>query len=305
MSPVEVKAMHGQGLSYRRLSETLAIPRSTLAGQGADAKPRLEVAGRDGRPEGPLKLWIAELKKLKPTWGIRRVMAWIRKALEISIGRKRTARLLRELNLLCPRIRRRVHRLKKPPVKATCPNQLWSMDMTSFLLTSGQKLFLEVVMDVFDRRLVGWHLSFRCRAREWLEALEMGLLSEFPEGVRGRGLTLRMDNGCQPTSGAFQSALRELAITPEWTGYNCPEQNGHVERLIGTLKADWLWLEECGTFDEAETLVRRAVTEYNQEHPHSSLGYLSPDCSAPGSLDQEESYAARLKKLSLASTGVV
>lgn len=269
--------MHDQGLSYGRLSAALSMPRSTLAGQVAEAKPRLEAAGRESRREGPLKLWIAELKKLKPTWGIRRVMAWIRKALEMPIGRKRTARLLRELNLLCPRIRRRVHRLKKPPVKATGPHQLWSMDMTSFLLSSGQKLFLEVVMDVFDRRLVGWHLSFRCRAKEWLAALEIGLLSEFPEGVGGQGLTLRMDNGCQPTSGAFQSALQTLEIRPEWTGYNCPEQNGHVERLIGTLKADWLWLEECGTFAEAEALVSRAVSEYNQEHPHSSLGYLSPD----------------------------
>jgi putative transposase len=105
----------------------------------------------------------------------------------------------------------------------------------------------------------------------------MGLLSEFPEGVRGRGLTLRMDNGWQPTSGAFQSAMQALEIRPEWTGYNCPEQNGHVEGLIRTLKADWLWLEECDTFAEAEALVRRAVTEYNLEHPHSSLGYLSPD----------------------------
>jgi putative transposase len=269
--------MHDQGVSYRRLSETLAIPPSTLAGRGSTTRAKPGADRRSSGGEGPLKLWITELKKLKPTWGIRRVMAWIRKALEISIGRKRTARLLRELNLLCPRIRRQVHRLKKPPVKATGPHQLWAMDMTSFLLTTGEKLFLEVVMDVFDRRVVGWHLSFRCRAREWLEALEMGLLSEFPEGVRGQGLTLRMDNGCQPTSGAFQSALKELEITPEWTGYNCPEQNGHVERLIGTLKADWLWLEECDTFGEAEALVRRAVTEYNQEHPHSSLGYLSPD----------------------------
>lgn len=269
--------MHDHRLSYRRLSEALAIPRSTLAGRGSPTRAKLEAARRPAGAEGPLKLWITELKKLKPTWGIRRVMAWIRKALEITIGRKRTARLLRELNLLCPRIRKRIHRLKNPPAKATGPNQLWAMDMTSFLLSSGQKLFLEVVMDVFDRRLVGWHLSFRCRSREWLEALEMGLLAEFPEGVRGRGLTLRMDNGCQPTSGAFQSAMRELAITPEWTGYNCPEQNGHVERLIGTLKADWLWLEECDTFAEAEALVSRAVTEYNQEHPHSSLAYLSPD----------------------------
>ena len=64
---------------------------------------------------------------------------------------------------------------------------------------------------------------------------------------------------------------------PEWIGYNSPKQNAHVERVIGTLKADWLWLEECDTFTEAHTLVTRAIREYHEEHPHSSLAFLSPD----------------------------
>jgi len=67
-----------------------------------------------------------------------------------------------------------------------------------------------------------------------------------------------------------------MEITPEWTSYNSPKQNAHVEMVIGTLKADWLWLEECENFDEAMALVTRAVNEYNNEHPHSSLEYLSP-----------------------------
>jgi len=71
----------------------------------------------------------------------------------------------------------------------------------------------------------------------------MAVRAQFPEGGRGKGLTLRLDNGCQPTSKTFQDALRTLEITPEWTGYNSPKQNAHVKRVIGTLKADWLWIE--------------------------------------------------------------
>ncbi len=54
---------------------------------------------------------------------------------------------------------------------------------------------------------------------------------------------MRLDNGCQPTSNRFQDTLKTCGVHPEWIGYNSPKQNAHVERVIGTLKADWLWLE--------------------------------------------------------------
>ena len=151
------------------------------------------------------------------------------------------------------------------------------MDMTQFLLTGGQKLFLVVVLDIFLRRIVGWHLSHRCRAQEWLAALDMALLAEFPTGSRDRQLTLRLDNGCQPTSNRFQDTLQTCGVQPQWIGYNSPKQNAHVERVIGTLKADWLWLHECDTFAEAHTLVTRAIREYNEDHPHAALDFLSPN----------------------------
>jgi len=152
-----------------------------------------------------------------------------------------------------------------------------AMDMTQFMLSGGQKLFLVVVLDIFLRRIVGWHRSHRCRTREWLAALDLALLAELPTGTRARELTLRLDNGCQPTSNRFQDTLKTCGVNPEWIGYNSPKQNAHVERVIGTLKADWLWLEECDTFTEAYALVPRAIREYNEEHPHSSLAFLSPD----------------------------
>ncbi len=149
--------------------------------------------------------------------------------------------------------------------------------MTQFLLAGGQRVFLVLVLDIFLRRIVGWHLSHRCRAQEWLEALDMALLAELPTGPRAHALTLRLDNGCQPTSNRFQDTLKTCGVNPEWIGYNSPKQNAHVERVIGTLKADWLWLEECDTFAGAHALVTRAISEYNGEHPHSSLAFLSPD----------------------------
>ena len=42
MTPVTVRRLHGQGLSYGRLSQVLGLPKSTLAARGAEKrKPRL------------------------------------------------------------------------------------------------------------------------------------------------------------------------------------------------------------------------------------------------------------------------
>ena len=267
--------IHGRGLSYGRQARVMSIPKSSLAYRANKGREKLASLVRKPK-QAALWEWVRMLKEIKPTWGIRRVRAWIRKALMIPIGRKRTARILREQNLLCPRLKKRQGRRERPKTEAVRPNQLYAIDMTQFMLTTGRALYLVVVLDVFNRCIVGWHLSARCRAVEWLFALDMALNTEFPHGSRGQGLTLRMDNGCQPTSRRFQEALINLDIRPEWTGYNSPKQNAHVERVIGTLKADWLWIEECDTFGQAQGLVARAVSEYNQEHPHSSLNYLSP-----------------------------
>lgn len=268
--------MKGAGISFRRQMQVLGIPFQTLQARHTVTKrPRQD---REAAPdECALVNAVHAVKAAHPSWGIRRVRAFIRKKHGILVGRKRTARIMRTHNLLCSRIHKRVHQRSAPRVIATRINQLWATDMTSFMLTTGQKVFLIVVMDIFTRRIVGWHASLRCRASEWLQALHMALNAEFPDGVRGHDLTLRMDNGCQPTSRLFQETLFTCGISGEWIGFNSPEQNAHVESLIGTLKQDWLWLHDCDSPDEAQALCCSAVLEYNSDHPHSSLGMWSPN----------------------------
>jgi transposase InsO family protein len=264
------------GISYRHQSEIFGIPHQTLHARRSvsESVPRSRSVDSD---EHHLVDAVHVVKAEHPSWGIRRVRAFIRKKYGIPVGRKRTARIMRSHNLLCSRIKKRVHQRSVPRVTATRINQLWATDMTSFQLTTGQNVFLVVVMDIFTRRIVGWHADLRCRAIEWLQALNLALNAEFPDGVRGHDLTLRMDNGCQPTSRLYQNTLSTCGILGEWVGFNSPEQNGHVESLIGTLKQDWLWLHECESIDEARSLCSSAVSEYNADHPHSSLGMWSPN----------------------------
>jgi len=55
-------------------------------------------------------------------------------------------------------------------------------------------------------------ISLRSRAAEWKEAIEMAIMREFPEGVRGRGLKLIREDGSQPRGASFVRDMVEFGI---------------------------------------------------------------------------------------------
>ena len=58
-------------------------------------------------------------------------------------------------------------------------------------------------------------------------------------------------------------------------GYDC-YQNALAERVNGILKTEFL-IHRPADFAQATQMVREAVTIYNQERPHLSLKYKTPD----------------------------
>lgn len=68
--------------------------------------------------------------------------------------------------------------------------------------------------------------------------MEMGVNSEFSEGVRGKRLKLISDNGSQPTSTSFMRDMATLDIEQIFTSYNNPKGNADTERVIRTIKEE-------------------------------------------------------------------
>jgi transposase InsO family protein len=111
---------------------------------------------------------------------------------------------MKEHSLLVPQKRYQAKRQpagRKP--RAERPGQFWGIDMTKLVIAGLGWAYLVVVLDWFSRKVVGWRLALRSRTEEWQQALEEAVLQEFPHGVRGHGLKLVSDNGCQPTSRSF------------------------------------------------------------------------------------------------------
>ncbi len=92
-----------------------------------------------------------------------------------------------------------------------------------------------------------------------------------------RRLTLRSDNGSQPCSKKFVEYLGSVGVRGQYTGYNAPDDNAYVERVIRTIKEEEIWPNLYDTMSEAREAVEEYIRFYNLDRIHSSLDYETPD----------------------------
>jgi len=100
-------------------------------------------------------------------------------------------------------------------------------------------------------------------------AYEQGALQE-------SGSSQCSDNGSQPCSKRFVEYLGKVGVQGQYTGYNAPDDNAYVERVIRTVKEDEIWANVYDTLSEARAAIEDYINDYNNERIHSALGYLTP-----------------------------
>ena len=270
-------------ISVRRLAKAFSEPPSSI-----ERWLRREVQPSSGsgrkrpvRDEPTLRQRVRDLadQPRHRTLGYRRIWALLRRE-GLTINAKTVRRMMREMGLSRPKFAYKARRPKRvEKMHPERPNQGWQIDMTSFTLSDLTPLFLVTVVDCCTRELVGWTLEHRSRAGEWTAAVRMALearqLME-PATCRNVGLVLRSDNGSQPCSKAFVEFLSARGITGQYTGYNAPDDNAYVERIIRTIKEEEIWPNLWDSLGEARQALEAYVTYYNHERLHSALNYQTP-----------------------------
>jgi putative transposase len=212
------------------------------------------------------------------TYGHRRIRALLRRRYGLRVNRKTVLSVMRDLGLTQERLRYKPARPRHIERMAPdAPNRAWQIDMTAFALSDLSPLYLIMVMDCFSRKIVGWSLDRRCRAKEWTSALRMALETRgLTTKERRRDLVLRSDNGAQPCSKHFVEYLGHVGVTGQYTGYNAPDDNAFVERVIRTIKEEEIWPNSYDTWAEAHAAIEAYVTYYNHHRIHSALDYRTP-----------------------------
>jgi putative transposase len=105
---------------------------------------------------------------------------------------------------------------------------------------------------------------------------------------RGAPKAIRCDNGPEFTSRHFLAWCEERWIKPVHIEPGRPMQNGYVESFIGRFRDDCLNANWFATMADARQKIEAWRQNYNDDRPHSALGYRAP-----------REFAAELLKVSV------
>jgi transposase InsO family protein len=237
---------------------------------------------RRQREDQKLLALIRPIKAEQPGWGYRLVWAYLKYRQGYQVNKKRIYRVMRENDLLVkPNWRlkaKRDNQNNRNKPRATRPNQFWGIDMTKVMIESFGWLYMVVVLDWYTKKIIGYSIGPRSRAAEWLDAVNMACNQQFPEGIlrKEQELFLVSDNGSQPTAEKFMQACSVMEIKQIFASYSNPKGNADTERVIKTIKNDFVWWNEFGSPTHFAEEFAGWVVRYNTDRPHSTLGYRTP-----------------------------
>ncbi|MFA5805088.1 MAG: IS3 family transposase [Melioribacteraceae bacterium] len=265
-----------QGHTVKNICQVLEINRSSYY---RERIPQEKLSGDQKMKKYELVIGIIkQIKSEHPYWGYRRVRAYLRYRMGIWISYKLAYRLMKENGLLVDVKRYKATRVaQREKIRAEKVNQVWGTDMTKFYVDTVGWLYLVVVLDWFTKKIVGWNLSLRSKAEQWIDSLNQAVEKELTLGSREYELMLISDNGSQPTSTKYENFCNTLGINHITTSYSNPKGNADTERFFRTFKEEIIWTRDYDKYDEAKKSVEDFIEFYNNDYPHSALGYISPE----------------------------
>ncbi len=221
--------------------------------------------------------------KSDETYGTRRIaMSLIAKG--IYCGRARARTLMRLAGVQVKHKRRfkittdSKHKLEVSPnlldrnFTSDEPNVVWVSDIT-YVWTDEGWLYLAVVIDLFNRQVVGWSMRKRLATKLVIDAFKMAIWRRRP----APGLIFHSDRGSQYCSALFRKTLKAYGVLSSMSKKGDCWDNAPAESFFASLKKDRIYWRHYHTREEAkQDIFDYLEMFYNSERLHSSLGYVSP-----------------------------
>lgn len=259
---------HGSGFAVRKMCRVLGVDRS-----GYYAYLR---RGLSRRYEEDQRL----VRKIRDIWGgSRGVYGAPRITAELKAqgdrhGKNRIARIKKRFKITT----KSDHDL---PVasdlvgrdfSARYPDEIWVSDI-SYIWTCEGWLYLSVVMDIFNREIVGWALHERLNKDLVLAALRKAILARDPQP----GLIFHPDRGSQYASHEVRKILKARDIRQSMCGKGNCYDNAMMESFFSSLKKELVRLETFHSKRQAWRSVFDYIEIfYNRQRRHSALNYKTP-----------------------------
>ena len=145
-------------------------------------------------------------------------------------------------------------------------NQLIQTDIT-YIRIKERFYYLVLIIDVYSRRIVGYHVGENMLAECNLKALKM--MIQFRKGDCLEEMIHHSDRGSQYTSQVYLALLKKEKIKISM----CKEawKNAYAERLNRTIKNEYLNSMKIGTYSQLRCTTKKVIGNYNEKRSHLKL----------------------------------
>lgn len=253
--------------SMRQQCELLGVNRSSL--YYTPVEPDAETLA--------LMLQMDELHLKHPFFGSRMMTRTLKMSGGV-INRKRVQRLMRLMGLesTAPK----PNTSKPAPEHPVFPyllrdltvsriNQVWAADITYVPMAHGFA-YLVAIIDWYSRRVLAWRLSDTMETTFCVEALQEALSRYVRPEI------FNTDQGSQFTSADFTDVLLDVGVKISMDGKGRYIDNIFIERLWRSLKYEEVYLYSYESMAEARAGIGRYFDFFNDDRPHTALGYQTP-----------------------------
>ena len=271
---------HGQ-YSVKKMARDLGVSRSGYYAWVGRKPSRREIQDRE-----LLRLIVEIFERNKERYGSPRIWRELVEEFNCRISRKRVERLMR-VNKKHAKTKRKwvkttdsehsqpvCENLLARNFKACRPGEKWVSDI-SYLATNGGWLYLTTVLDLWDRKIIGWSISEDMRTQKVCKALEMAVGNRAPR----RGLIFHSDRGVQYCSEDFRLALQAVcpSVRQSMSRKGNVWDNACAEAFFKTLKWELDILDGKHSKQEVKLEVFEYIEiYYNRRRRHSAIGYAIP-----------------------------
>jgi len=150
----------------------------------------------------------------------------------------------------------------------------WVSDIT-YVHTEQGWLYLTTIIDLFDRKVIGWSLSDNMTVDDTIiKAWNMAIINRDTKP----GLIFHSDQGVQYTASTFRSLLKNKSITQSMSRKGNCWDNAVAECFFKIIKSEMIDHKYYYSHLQAKIdIVHFIEVWYNKQRRHSVLGYLTPD----------------------------
>lgn len=152
------------------------------------------------------------------------------------------------------------------------PNTVWVTDITYIYTLSGF-VYLTSVMDLFSRKIVGWHLSNSLSTEHVIMAIKKAKRNRKTR----HPIIIHSDRGCQYVSDSYIKETSASNLIRSYSRTGNPWDNACIESFHSLIKREWLNRYAIKNLKHARKLIFEYIDAfYNTVRIHSYCDMKSP-----------------------------